>query len=906
MALCLSCLKYAVRGEDRYCGLCGKPLCRLAFGEGEDCQIDVPPEADQCVVHMRNAGLADLQVRFREPQAESWAKPEPCNQWIDLQPFADPVKVIIRIDRCRLEGLQGYCDIPFESTDPEQPTGHLRVCQPSQGGIVVAPEVVSLGEVSATQPGQPPIERAFSVRVTNNGGYRCRVKLVPRPPKPTEIHPVVVRMDGDERWVAGWGSADIRLRAWSDRADANRITDELELELQPYVTRASGLEPVGRKITGKVKIEARFLMPPVVEPATLVFGKPRALLPGQIDVGQIRVLNKSGTKAFRITAVRSSSRYLLPITPLPADIPSGEQGGTLEFVFSTRFGSRPVLADVDGDVELHTDSGYGPPVVPFKGRLGRISERRGYLGLDFGTVNSCVAYHNGALAELPAVVSGDGADGSVPSIAVFVNQDVFVTGGAAANWAHIYPATAIYSVKRALVEGDRDIFGRTYKVVELASLAIEQLLLEASRRQGVYPVGIAMSVPVGFVGYKRRCLLEACRAACERAFGVRDAHIAIVDEPTAAAIAYIARSRDRFAKLKHQEKHRILVFDFGGGTLDVCVVSIEQRDTDVYVQVGAPRGGSCLGGIDIDLAILREMARRAGNRHPDFAYEAITACGRDFRNRWSASPHYSLFTRERWKWYQQARSVKERLSNEDVVAFTVDALYDREGQNLLKGTAGSLKYEEKLTRSEFETIIRGHIERAQRIVKSSLEACGISETGIHTVLMTGQSCRMPVVRATLQNMFPNAYIPPEAECPLKECVCEGAALAAFFSAHNAALRVEELAVTPYRYGVVSPGLGSHRFTEIIPAGRPFDTACGFYDLSGARNGSILLGAAGAAGDAFAPADDDLQIIGRVPVDDNGAGRLEIRFQNKELVLTVDGQERDILPPDEDTTEASYL
>ena len=368
------------------------------------------------------------------------------------------------------------------------------------------------------------------------------------------------------------------------------------------------------------------------------------------------------------------------------------------------------------------------------------------LGIDFGTTNSEVAVYKRERAQI--IPSEDG-DKVIPS-AVFIDKNgkCFV-GQAAKNVAVLHPERTVKSVKRELGSSRRYWIGdREYSPEEIASFVFTALKETAEKHLGQEIHKAVVTVPAYFDDSRRQAAKKAAALA-----GLEV--VRLVNEPTAAALAYGVDSEDRGA---------ILVYDLGGGTFDV---SILQAGDGVF-QVLATRGDVRLGGDDFDRKIAAVLLER-------FKEET----GIDLKGDRLALQ----------KVYQEAEAVKIALSEQKVA--------EAEIPFIAANSQGPCHLATRITRQELEELIDGYVEKTLRLTKGALQDAGLKPEKIDRVLLVGGSTRIPSVRRAVEKLFGKT---PEAGVSPEEVVACGAAVQAGILAGEAR-RMVLVDVTPLGLGV---------------------------------------------------------------------------------------------------------
>lgn len=334
-------------------------------------------------------------------------------------------------------------------------------------------------------------------------------------------------------------------------------------------------------------------------------------------------------------------------------------------------------------------------------------------GIDLGTTNSLVAIVNGGAPECLVDERGDAL---VPSAVYFGPAGDVVVGARARNeLALVHPEDTIISVKRFMGRGPKDAEatraltpyafvpsspgdnvvrfaagGRAVTPIEVSAEILKVLKARAEAVQGGPLDGVVITVPAYFDDGQRQATRDAGRLAGLEVYR-------LLNEPTAAALAY---------GLDKQVNGRFAVFDLGGGTFDVSILSL---DGGVF-EVKATGGDSSLGGDDFDRAIALLLLARAG----------VPADAEGHR----AASRAVL---------ESAKRVKEALTTAEEAPVSV------------RRPDGSL-WEGVLSRSDMETAVQPVLARCAGPCKRALADAGIAPQGLDGVILVGGATRMPLVR----------------------------------------------------------------------------------------------------------------------------------------------------------------
>ena len=199
------------------------------------------------------------------------------------------------------------------------------------------------------------------------------------------------------------------------------------------------------------------------------------------------------------------------------------------------------------------------------------------VGIDLGTTNSEIA----AFMDGQVGVLGPGDVRMLPSCVGFSQSGELLVGEAARNQQALYPERTVRSIKRKMGSAETVTLGeKTFTPQEVSALILKELVEWAQRSLGERPDTAVITVPAYFSDAQRSATREAGELA-----GLEV--IRILNEPTAASLAY---------GYSDGSQHTALIYDLGGGTFDVSVVSVEGDITEVL----ASHGNNRLGGDDFD------------------------------------------------------------------------------------------------------------------------------------------------------------------------------------------------------------------------------------------------------------------------------------------------------------------
>lgn len=379
------------------------------------------------------------------------------------------------------------------------------------------------------------------------------------------------------------------------------------------------------------------------------------------------------------------------------------------------------------------------------------------IGIDLGTTYSAVAYVNkhGATEIIP----NSRGDRIIPSVILFQGNEE-VVGKEAENSIAAYPDQTVQFVKRQM--GNPDYFfeykGKSHSSIQLSSLILKELKNVAEQRLGKQVTQAVITVPAYFGDVERRATIQAGEMA-----GLDV--LKIINEPTAAALAY---------GLNHLgSDQRCLVFDLGGGTFDVTIISIEGND----IRVKSTDGDHQLGGKDWDDRLMQHVAE---------AFKAMH----------NLDPMSDSIARHDLR----SRCVSAKLSLTMRPEVKIDFRY--------KGRPLRIS----ITRDEFEALTADLLQRCMDLTFGALKASGYTKSEIDTVLLVGGSTRMPMVRKYIRDLFQKE---PSVEINPDECVAFGAALKAALEAAERAGEAPPIDVRTHDVAGHALGMAAYKNGDLI-------------------------------------------------------------------------------------------
>lgn len=368
------------------------------------------------------------------------------------------------------------------------------------------------------------------------------------------------------------------------------------------------------------------------------------------------------------------------------------------------------------------------------------------VGIDLGTTNSEVA----AFVDGQVRVLGPGDTRILPSCVGFSAAGELLVGEPARNQLTLYPERTVRSIKRKMGTDEiTPLAGKNLLPQEISALILRELAEWAKLALGEKPSKAVITVPAYFS--------DAQRAATREAGALAGLDVVrILNEPTAASLAYGAADGAR---------HTTLVYDLGGGTFDVSIVTVENDVTEVL----ASHGNNRLGGDDFDDLLAARLADEFKQQH-----------GIDVRD-----GHASAKARL----WGAAEEAKRKLSFEPYAKIREEALVMEGGK--------PLHLEMEISRAEYEDMIRPLLETTLDSVAAALRDSGKTPRALDGILLAGGSTRIPLVSQLLTE---RTGIEPRQDVHPDLCVALGAGVLASRLAGRGVDRVL-VDVSPFSFGV---------------------------------------------------------------------------------------------------------
>ncbi|OGS34495.1 MAG: molecular chaperone DnaK, partial [Elusimicrobia bacterium RIFOXYC2_FULL_34_12] len=351
------------------------------------------------------------------------------------------------------------------------------------------------------------------------------------------------------------------------------------------------------------------------------------------------------------------------------------------------------------------------------------------IGIDLGTSNSAAAIMEGGKATIIPSAEGITLGGKAfPSYVALTKDEQLIVGEPARRQSVANPEGTIIAAKRKMgTDYKYKIYGKEYTPQQISAFILQKIKRDAEAFLGATVDRAVITVPAYFNDNQRQATKDAGEIA-----GLKVERI--VNEPTAACLAY---GLDKKGK-----EEKILVFDFGGGTLDVTIMDFGGG----VFEVKSTSGDTQLGGTDMDNSLIDYIASEFKNES-----------GIDLRN--------DKMAMQRLK--EAAEKAKIELSN--VLETDINLPFITADAN------GPKHLTMKISRSKLEAIVSPIIEKCRHSVELALSDAKLTSNDIGKIILVGGPTRMPAVQKFVEELAGKKL---ERGIDPMECVAIGAAIQA--------------------------------------------------------------------------------------------------------------------------------
>lgn len=376
------------------------------------------------------------------------------------------------------------------------------------------------------------------------------------------------------------------------------------------------------------------------------------------------------------------------------------------------------------------------------------------IGIDLGTSNSAAAAMVGGKPTIIPAAEGTTVGGKAfPSVVAFTKDGQLLVGEPARRQMVTNPEGTVIAAKRKMgTDFKFNVYGKDYTPQQISSFILQKIKRDAEAFLGEPVDKAVITVPAYFNDNQRQATKDAGTIADLEV-------VRIINEPTAASLAY--------GLDKAEKDLKIMVFDFGGGTLDVTIM---EMGGGVF-EVKSTSGDTQLGGTDMDNALINYIANK-------FKEES----GIDL------STDKTAMTRIR----EAAERAKIELSSIVTTEINLPFIaYD-------KSTNTPKNLTTQFTRSKLEEIVRPIVEQCRSSMMQAMEDAKLKPEQIDKIILIGGPTRMPIVRQFVADVMGKE---PERGIDPMEAVAMGAAIQGAIIAGDISRDIVLLDVTPLTLGV---------------------------------------------------------------------------------------------------------
>lgn len=384
------------------------------------------------------------------------------------------------------------------------------------------------------------------------------------------------------------------------------------------------------------------------------------------------------------------------------------------------------------------------------------------IGIDLGTSNSAASVMEaGKPVIIPAAEGASLGGKAFPSYVAFTKEGQLLVGEPARRQAVTNPEGTIFEAKRKMGTSHRfSVNGKEYSPEQISAFILQKIKKDAETFLGQPVTKAVITVPAYFDDAQRQATKNAGEIA-----GLEV--VRVINEPTAAAFAYGLDKSDA-------KEQKILVFDLGGGTLDVTIMSFVEEDGQATFEVMSTSGDTQLGGKDMDKAMI------------DYLVASFKAeSGVD------VSADKMAMNRVR----EAAEKAKIELST--VMETDINLPFITADAN------GPKHFQIKITRAKLEELIKPIVDRMHKPVEQAISDAKLTPQNIDKIILIGGPTRMPAVKKFVEDYIGKAV---EGGIDPMEAVAKGAAVqAGVLGGDVQGKEILLLDVTPLTLGIETAG-----------------------------------------------------------------------------------------------------
>lgn len=356
------------------------------------------------------------------------------------------------------------------------------------------------------------------------------------------------------------------------------------------------------------------------------------------------------------------------------------------------------------------------------------------IGIDLGTSNSAASAVEGGKPVIIPAAEGNSVGGKAfPSYVAFTKDGQLLVGEPARRQAVTNPEGTVFEAKRKMGTSHRyNINGKEYSPEQISAFILQKIKRDAESYLGDKVEKAVITVPAYFDDAQRQATKQAGEIA-----GLEV--VRVINEPTAAAFAY---GIDKTGA--HDQK--ILVFDLGGGTLDVTIMEFSETEGQATFEVKSTSGDTALGGKDMDQALIDFITN-----------EFKSQTGIDITGDKMAM--------------NRVREAAEKAKIELSTTLETDIILPFIAQD----DTGSKNLEMKITRAKLEDLIKPIVSKMRAPVEQAIKDAGLTPQQIDKIILIGGPTRMPAIQKFVED-----YIGKQVERGVDpmEAVAKGAAVQA--------------------------------------------------------------------------------------------------------------------------------